>query len=71
MTKKRPWPAVEEEDRQEAAALAVLPRPLQRAILEAVGKPANDTRVPEEERQAQQRRAAALAKLLGLDVEKC
>ena len=60
------WPAIEEEDRQEAAALAKLPRHLQRLVLVAVGGPANDPRAPEEERQAQQRRAAALAVLLGI-----
>lgn len=55
-----------DEDRDEAARLKLLPRQLQREIVETIRSPADDPEVSAENRREARRRANALEKLLNL-----
>lgn len=59
-------PAKEQEHREEAKRLALLPRADQREIIAMYRTVANNPKVPKRERQAGLERAAALERFLGL-----
>jgi hypothetical protein len=59
-----------EDDRQEAARLRLLPVADQIAIVELIGSPASNPKVPKADRQEAARRARVLARLLKLPTPK-
>ena len=58
------------EDRAEAERIALLPEPLQREVVEMIGSPADNPKVPAADRAEAQRRAKALKELLRLNPPK-
>jgi hypothetical protein len=64
--RRPPDPSREQEYREEAARVALLPRPDQIEIIALHRSVASNPTVPKVERQAGLERAAALEKLLGL-----
>ena len=56
----------EREYREEAERLKLLPREDQRAVVEMIGLPANDPKVPKVDRLEARQRVRALKKLLKL-----
>ena len=62
--------SITDEDRAEAKRIALLPEPLQREVVAAIGSPADNPEVPAEFRKESRRRAKALKTLLRLDQSK-
>ena len=59
----------EQEYRDEARRLRLLPRQQQREIVKLIGSPARDPKVSTESRSEARRRARALSRLLGSVLE--